>query len=159
MSWACLRALLTSGVPTEVGVQRTTISDNSAWACLLAAQRKFTKGCSASPKGASGRRQASSVVNLRTRQGCPHLHGVGRQVVHHGDTGAAPINGGWGSGGGASYASHRNINMSGCAVPNHTAKPCGARQKSPVRFLYRALNLPMKKPEKSKKYRQKYPKK
>ena len=57
---------------------------------------------------------------------------------------------------GASYASHRNINMSGCAVPNHTAKPWGARQKNPVRFLYRALNLPMKKPEKSKKYQQNY---
>ena len=37
-------------------------------ACLLAAQRKFTNGCSASPQGASGRRQASSVGNIGTRR-------------------------------------------------------------------------------------------
>lgn len=50
----------------------------------------------------------------------------------------------------------RNIITCGCAVPNHTAKRAVQKQKKPVRFLYRALNLPMKKPEKSKKYQQNY---
>ena len=68
------------------------MSDNSAWACLLAAQRKFTKGCSASPQGASGRRQDSSVVNARTRRAV-HALVVWAGGLSMRGTGTTPISG------------------------------------------------------------------
>ena len=76
------------------------MSDNSALGVSSGCSKEIYKRLFGKPAGRVRPKASFECGQRANPKGCPRPCGVGRQVVQHGDTGAAPINGGWGSGGG-----------------------------------------------------------
>lgn len=97
---------------------------------VFSPQRKIKKWLFGKPAGRVRPEASFECGQHRNPKGCPRPCGVGSYVVHHGETGAAPISGlGGGLGEGPTMRAPfpRNIITCGCAAPNHTAKAGSAR--------------------------------
>lgn len=102
---------------------------------VFSPQRKIKKWLFGKPAGRVRPKASFECGQHRNPKGCPRPCGVGSYVVHHGETGAAPISGlGGGLGEGPAMCAPFpwNINTSGPVQPNHTAK-AGSAPNPPAR--------------------------